>query len=713
MSDKSFCANSVIAALAAVMFVLTVTAAAPAAGNLTICEGFKTPIGLYDSTPVFSWKLPSKVKVQSGWQIVAASNEKLLPEKADLWDSGKVESAQSTWISYAGKALCSRQEVFWQVRYWDEDGRASRWSKPASFELGLLQNSDWEARWIRNPIEKDDPNKPAPVIEIVKVIYGVQGQADKQIDLTQKTRKLIASGRFNVTANNEFAGKDPAYLTVKTMEIEYTLNGKTVRRSLRENESFNFRTGKGRAIKGKKFIPEYLRHTFSVGNKIAKARLYVTARGLYEIYLNGDKVGKDFMAPGWTPYHTRIETLTYDVTDQLQKGKNAIGAIIGEGWYAGDMMAKKFIYPEAKPALLLQLEITMKDGSVQIVCTDDNWKSCNEGPIRYSNIYHGEEYDANMEIPGWNMVEFDDSSWNAVVAETIEPQIALVPKRHNPVRPSGELEPVKITEPAKGCYVFDLGQNMVGWPRIRVPVEKGAQIKVRFAEMLEKDGTLYTANYRSAKSTGYYTAAEEGRITWHPTFTFFGFRYVEISGVPEGAKPKKSWVTGVVLHSDFKQSGSFESSHAKLNLLQRNITWGQRGNFLDIPTDCPQRNERLGWTGDAQVFCPTSFFNYDVLSFWMSWLQSVREEQTDNGLICHTVPTTGCGAGSPGWGDVGVTAPWDVYVRSGHKAVLEENYDMMKKWIAAYEKEAKGLYCKPQRLWRLAATLSAGQRQQG
>ncbi|MDA3926626.1 MAG: family 78 glycoside hydrolase catalytic domain [Kiritimatiellae bacterium] len=616
MFGKSFRFNLLISGLiTALLAVSYVSAAAPTPENLTICEGFSNPIGLYDATPVFSWKLPLKTKAQSAYQLVAASTEDLLPEKADLWDSGKVTSSQSAWIPYAGKALNSRQEVFWQIRYWDENGDASKWSKVAQFELGLLENSDWKGRWIRKEIEKVNPNKPAPEIKII--------------------------------------------------------------------------TGKSNKAKGKKFVPEYLRRTFAVEGQIVKARLFVTAKGLYEIYINGDKVGHDYMAPGWTPYHARIETLTYDVIDQIRNGKNAIGAIIGEGWYAGDMMAKKFIYPEAKPALLLQLELTMKSGTKMVVTSGKDWKSFNQGPIRYSNIYHGEEYDANMMITDWNTTEYDDSSWSSVVTETIDPKIALVPKRHHAVRTTEELVPVNITEPTPGRYVFDLGQNMVGWPRISLPAEKGAQITIRFAEMLEKDGTLYTANYRSAKSTAYYTAAEDGKFTWHPTFTFFGFRYVEISGTPTGEKPDKSWVTGVVLHSDFKQTGSFKSSHDKLNLLQRNITWGQRGNFLDIPTDCPQRNERLGWTGDAQVFCPTSFFNYDVLSFWMSWLESVREEQTPGGLICHTVPTTGCGAGSPGWGDVGVTAPWDAYVRSGHKAILEENYDMMKKWVAAYEREAK------------------------
>jgi alpha-L-rhamnosidase len=236
---------------------------------------------------------------------------------------------------------------------------------------------------------------------------------------------------------------------------------------------------------------------------------------------------------------------------------------------------------------------------------------------------------------------------------------------------------------------------MVGWPRLHIPVEKGKKITIRFAEMLNKDGSLYTDNYRSAHSTAYYTPAGTGTISWHPTFTFFGYRYVELTGLPEGIKPETDWVTGVVLHSAFPQSGRFSSSHELFNKLQKNITWGQRGNYLDIPTDCPQRDERLGWTGDAQVFCPTSLFNYDVHSFWMSWLQSIREEQK-GGLIPHVVPDTGIGAGSPGWGDVGVVAPWDVYVRTGNREVLKENYDMMAQWTAAYYREAKNFIVKRQ-----------------
>jgi alpha-L-rhamnosidase len=572
--------------------------------KLTVSEGFENPIGFYDATPTFSWQLPQdgSVQRQSAYRITVASAPELLPGHADLWDSGKINSEQSVWVPYQGKPLQSKQRVYLQIRYWDEQNRASAWSEPAHFELGLLENSDWQGRWIRM-------NKAKPVVDS-------------------------------------------------------------------ENKAT--------------FIPEYLRKEFAVAAPIVSARLYVTAKGLYEIYLNGQRVGRDFMVPGWTPFQTRLETMTYDVTEQLCQGRNAVGAILGEGWYAGVLMHKNQpIYPEVQPLLLLQLEITRADGQTQTIVSDQTWKASDQGPIRFSGIYNGEIYDARKEIPGWNKVGYDDSAWASVTTEAVTDDIPLVPKRHNPVRVTEKLPTLAITEPVPGKFIFDLGQNMVGWSQLTIPVETGKTITVRVAEMLQEDGTLYMENYRSAKSTDYYTGAKNGTITWHPTFTFHGYRYIELSGFPTGIKPKKSWVTGVVLHSDFKQSGQFTSSHTKLNQLQQNITWGMRGNYLDIPTDCPQRDERLGWTGDAQVFCSTSLFNYDVHSFWTSWLQSVREEQVADGLIPHVVPNILKGMGSPGWGDVAVISPWHVYVRTGNREVLVDNYDMMQRWTAAYEKEAK------------------------
>ena len=435
----------------------------------------------------------------------------------------------------------------------------------------------------------------------------------------------------------------------------------------------------------------WLRREFPVSGKIDRARLYVTARGLFEVRLNGEKVGNDCLVPGWTSYGNRIDTLTYDVTDALEQGNNAIVAELGTGWYAGRLAwhGERNFYGK-HPQLLLQLEIAYSDGSVETILSDENWKATRNGPIRSSSIYDGEEYDARMEMPGWDKPGFDDSKWGAVLAGAeLGPQ-KLVPKPFPPVRATRTLAAKAIAEPQPGRYVFDLGQNMVGWAALNIPVEKDRTTTVRFAEMLKQDGTLYTENYRSAKSTDTYTAAKTGTIEWRPTFTFHGFRYVELSGLPEGAKPELDWVKGEVLHSDLPRVGTFESSHAKLNRLYSNIVWGQRGNFVDIPTDCPQRDERLGWTGDAQVFCPTSLFNYDSLAFWKSWLGSMRDDQLEDGRIPDVVPDAiNRYNASPGWQDAATFIPWDLYVRTGDTDALKENYQMMARLVGWYRNRSK------------------------
>jgi alpha-L-rhamnosidase len=424
-----------------------------------------------------------------------------------------------------------------------------------------------------------------------------------------------------------------------------------------------------------------LRRSFPVSKPIAEARLYVTARGLFEASLNGKKVGQDKLTPGWTPYQKRLDTLTYDVTDRIVQGNNDLGVLLGTGWYVGRLgYERKRAFYGKTPELLLQLEIRYKDGTTETIASDSQWEGTIDGPILLSSLYDGEDYDARKQPAGWAPV--------AVNAD-LGPQ-RLLPKPALPVRQIKTLTTQAITQPSPGTYVFDLGQNMVGVARIRIPVKKDQTVKLRFAEMLQTNGTLYTENYRSARSTDSYTPDRDGTIEWEPHFTFHGFRYVELSGLPAGVTPQKDWVTGIVLSADMKKTGLFESSHPKLNQLQSNITWGQISNFIDIPTDCPQRDERLGWTGDAHVFCETSMFNYDSHAFWKSWLESIRDEQRPDGSIPDVVPTVVSYKQSPGWMDVGPVIAWESYVRSGDRKVLEENFSMMEKqlgWYRAHSKE--------------------------
>jgi alpha-L-rhamnosidase len=426
----------------------------------------------------------------------------------------------------------------------------------------------------------------------------------------------------------------------------------------------------------------WLRRSFELSKdkKIAKARLYVTARGFFSLQLNCASVGQEFFANGWTSYANRLDTLTYDVMGQLQQGGNTLTAMLGTGWYAGRIgwgKRPRGIYG-LDPELLLQLEVVYQDGTRETIVSDGQWEGTRNGPILTSSIYDGEHVDARKEVTGWAPVTATNALGSAL----------LTPKPFPPVRVTETLAVKKITEPQPGRFVFDLGQNMVGIPKIKIPVEKDQTVTIRFAEMLQTNGVPYTANYRSAKSTDTYTAAKTGIIEWQPTFTFHGFRYVELSGLPKDAKPEKEWVTGLVLHSDLKRIGSFESSHAKLNQLRSNIVWGQRGNFLEIPTDCPQRDERLGWTGDAQAFGPTAMFNYDCQAFFKSWLGSMRDDQMKDGRIPHVIPDVLRQGDSPGWMDAATFIPWDLYVRTGDTEVLAENFQMMEKLVGCYRAQS-------------------------
>ena len=423
-----------------------------------------------------------------------------------------------------------------------------------------------------------------------------------------------------------------------------------------------------------------LRRGFQIEDSIRSARLYVTARGVFEVDLNGKKVGNDHFANGFTSYSNRLDSLTYDVTDHLQEGDNSLNALLGYGWYAGRFgwTGQRQLFGKF-PELLLQLEIVFSDGRKESIVSDEKWEATFDGPILSSSIYDGEHVDMRKSWTGWKPVQVENDLGKA----------RIVPKSFAAVKETETLATREITSPTPGRFVFDLGQNMVGWPRLKIPVEKDSTTTIRFAEMLNSDGTVHTKNYRDAKSTDSYTAAQTGVIEWEPKFTFHGFRFVEISGLPAGVKPEKDWVTGVVLHSDLQKIGKFESSHPKLNQLQHNIVWGQRGNFLDIPTDCPQRDERAGWTGDAQAFAPTSMFNYDCRAFWKSWLGSMRDDQFDDGNIPWFVPDTINKGGSPGWVDAATFIPWEVYVRTGDAEVLADNYQMMEKLVGWYRGKTK------------------------
>ena len=423
---------------------------------------------------------------------------------------------------------------------------------------------------------------------------------------------------------------------------------------------------------------QYYRNEFSCSKEVSSARVYVTSLGIYQLFLNGEKVGNDLFTPGWTSYHKRLQYQTYDVTSMLQKD-NAIGAMVGDGWYRGYLGWKGGrSYYGGQLALLVQLQINYTDGSSELIITDENWK-VSYGAILESDIYNGEKYDARKEMDRWANYGFDESNW-ANVEILNHPKEMLIASNGLPVRAIEEITPIEILTTPKGEVVLDLGQNMVGWVRMKVKGKKGDKVTLQFAEVLDKEGNFYTKNLRRAKATDTYTLKGDEEEVYEPHFTFHGFRFVKLEGYPGKLKPDK--ITGIVIHSQMKPTGTFTCSEPLINQLQSNIQWGQKDNFLDIPTDCPQRDERAGWTGDAQVFSMTAAFNFNVASFYTKWLKDLAADQLPSGLVPHVIPDLLSGkGGATAWADAAVVIPWNVYRVYGDKRILEEQYSSMKAWV--------------------------------
>ncbi|MBS1932655.1 MAG: family 78 glycoside hydrolase catalytic domain [Bacteroidetes bacterium] len=423
------------------------------------------------------------------------------------------------------------------------------------------------------------------------------------------------------------------------------------------------------------------RKQFNANKKIISATAYITAHGLYEALINGKKIGDAFLTPGWTSYNKRLQYQVYDVTDLLHEGNNAIGVTLGSGWYRGYLAWSDHhnIYG-SDLSLLFQMEITYSDGTKENVVSDESWK-CSTGPILSAEIYHGETYDAREETPGWATASYKyGSNWLPVNVEDF-PFNNLIATYNEPVRKHEIFSPVKIFKTPKGEQVIDFGQNLVGWVVVKAKGNAGDKIIIRHAEVLDKQGNFYTENLRAAKSTDTYFLKGGSEETFEPHFTFHGFRYIKIEGYPGEIRPED--FTAVTLYSDMKQTGTFSCSSPLVNQLQHNIQWGQRGNFLDVPTDCPQRDERLGWTGDAQVFSRTASFNMNVNDFFAKWLKDVAADQHENGAVPHVIPDVlGKGdAGSAGWADVSTIVPWNMYIAYGDKRILEQQYPSMKAWV--------------------------------
>lgn len=445
-----------------------------------------------------------------------------------------------------------------------------------------------------------------------------------------------------------------------------------------------------------------VRTGFRVGGPIARARLYATAHGLYEAEINGVRVGTDTLSPGWTVYRERLRYYTYDVTELLIEGENALGAWLGDGWYRGRLGWRggyRNVFG-SDLSFLAQLEITYTDGRRETVATDGTWKTT-LSPILRSGIYDGEDYDARQELPGWSTGSFDDMRWLPVAVRERDPRTLVAPTGP-PVRVTEEVAPIALLTSPSGARILDFGQNLVGRVRIRVTGPSGATVTVRTAEVLQ-DGEIYTRPLRSARSSAAYTlAGRPDGEEWEPRFTFHGFRYAEVSGWPGDldADAAAGALIARVLHTDLERTGWFTCSDPLVEQLHRNVVWGMRGNFVDIPTDCPQRDERVGWTGDIQVFGPTASTLFDVSGMLSGWLRDVEADQLPDGTVPWFVPVIPSHkAWSPirpgaAWGDVATLLPWTLYQRFGDEGVVAAQFDSAQRWVDKVASVAG-----PDRLW--------------
>jgi alpha-L-rhamnosidase len=736
-----------------VLAMLFLTSLAYAAPVRLRCEYLENPLGIDAATPQLSWQSdsPERNWHQSAYQILVASTaEGLQASKADVWDSGKQNSAESVGILYGGPKLESRKRYFWKVRAWDANGQVSE-SGPAWWEMGLLDKADWKAKWItwNNPEEGADRASLrwiwVPGQDALAALPKTVAIFRTSVNISQKPRNaalfIIARGAFKATVNGqEVTSKDRwtsfdrqeigDRLVIGKNSIEITLTvpsppqfgpdkgAKTMKAALAallkvtgENGTVqrwgSAKDWESRLESNPKWqrasvvaelndarlgedpgpLPQpaaLLRHPFSLSKQVKSARLYASALGSYGLFINGNRVSQDELTPGFTDYRKRVLYQAYDVTSSLVSGQNSLAAVLGDGWFGSGLTWNGVHFFKPPKRLIAQLEIDYTDGTHDSILTDESWKA-SQAAILHSEIYAGEVYDARQRQPDWNKPAFDDSRWAAAVAAEA-PAITISSQKDVPTQVVETVQPKTVTPGAKGTYVFDMGQNMVGWVTLKVSGTAGTVVRLRFAEILNPDGSIYRQNLRNADATDTYILRGEGEETFAPHFTFHGFRYVEVTGFP--GTPTLAAITGDVVSSIAgRPTGTLSTSSPLVNEMWSIGLWGQRGNFLSIPTDCPQRDERLGWMGDAGVFWRTGSYNYDIAAFSQKWIDDVIDAQTTAGAFTNVspdvLPRGGDGSvGAPGWGDAGVIVPYTTWLQYGDQQIVRQNWDAMQRWMS-------------------------------
>jgi len=763
----------------------------PAGPVVLRVDNLKTPLGIDDSAPKFSWQLrdPERGARQTAYQVLVASRPDLLRTgKPDVWDSGRIDSNQSLNVAYGGPTLRPSTRYFWSVRVWGAGGKSYAVSPATWWETGLMTEDDWPAAWIGYETSEEDAVRHAPAEWIAspdaRTLAAEKGTEQRfayrtTVTLFDRVQRatlyataqdtvsawvngkqvLTASplpgwkqfpwkkfARADVTAqlaegDNSIAIQSVHYVAnpngmatedappmIATLVVQYTdgtwatfVSSPHWRTAIHaphgwQAKSFDDSGWKRSAdwrqmaaatsqTPSDPWIPDsvkQLRHTFAVSGDIKSARLYATAFGAYEMFLNGHRVSDDILAPGWTDYRERVVYQTYDVTSLLKTGKNAIGALLAPGWYETPLewFQQPNDYGVTPPALRAELRIEHSDGTVEWVSTGSGWHA-NTSYILHAENYDGETQDARRMQPGWTTAAFNATSWkNAIVIDPA--RVPIVAQNFASIRVERTVAAKSVTEPRPGVYVFDFGQNLAGVEHLRVQGPAGTNVRLRFAEILNPDGTIYTANLRTAKATDHFILSGRGIEEFTPQFTFHGYRYAELTGLPTA--PGKDAVTAIVIHTDAPFTTQFSTGSSMINKLWSNILWGQRSNFVGVPTDCPQRDERLGWMADAQVFWRAASYNMDLAAFSRKFAADMRGSLGDTpyyGIYSPGTSQEHSGSGA-GWSDAGIIIPWTSWLQTGDTSIIRQNWATMEKYISAIDA------ANPDGLWKNDAGTAFG-----
>lgn len=713
------------------VFVLLGSVACCASQPSNLLTDYLTnPLGIGSDKPTFSWRVFDSDQV--AYQIQVATSEQRL-NKPDMWDSGRVQSRQSIAVPYAGKSLNSRSRYYWRVRIWDKSGKPGKFSFPAKFETSLMKSGDWQAQWVVMPslggngyhsafgsdvndmkwvqidlgkraafskillyparpynfqrdepgfgfpvrykIEaSDDPNfhelNTALLVDRTDSDQPRPGTESVEISVKPTTARYI---RITAAKLHHPEGTQPVFALAEAQALNDQGSNLAMHAKVQAKDSIEGHSWSTRMLTDGNLIsspPDQSSHIarreFNVDKKISRARAYVTGLGYYELYINGNKIGDRVLDPARTEYSKRVSYSSYDVTGDIVQGRNCAGIALGKGWWSE---SQRF---------LLQLEIQFADGTSQKILSDGSWRR-SYGPIVENTLYNGETYDARRQLRGWNKPGFDDAKWEAAGVVKM-PGIDLTAQTIQPIQVVKTMQPKTITTPKPGVYVVDFGQNFSGWCRINVAAPIGTKITLKHAELIYPDGTVNQENLRSARATDVYITEGIGRETYEPRFTYHGFRYVQIEGWP--GKLSKGDIAGRLVCTALAPRGVFSCSNDLINKIQECSWWGMITNYHSIPTDCPQRDERQGWTGDAQMTASALYYNFDMTPACVKFLQDIADAQGEDGSVPDTVPKVwGKQNGDPMWSAAYPVIVWQTYLHTGDKGILAQHYNGIKKFI--------------------------------